>query len=100
MLLDNCYSGFVRSGALLSDADKEKLRKLSEEMGMLSLQFSQNLLKERKAYTLHITRKDQLGGLPETAVEAAAQAAKERKLKGWVFTLDAPSMGPFMQHST
>ena len=99
-LLEECYDGFVRSGALLCDDDKEKLRQLSEEMGMLSLQFSQNLLKERKAFVLHITKKDELDGLPDTAVEAAAGAARERKKKGWIFTLDAPSMGPFMQHST
>ena len=55
-LLDNCYDGFVRSGALLDKEGKERLRQLTEEASMLSLQFSQNLLKENKAYTLHITR--------------------------------------------
>ena len=84
-LLDNCYDGFVRSGALLDDEGKEKLRKLTEEASMLSLQFSQNLLKENKAYTLHITDEQQLDGLPDTAREAAAVAAKERNLEGWVF---------------
>lgn len=67
MLLDTSYDGFVRSGALLDEEGKEKLRKLTEEASMLTLQFSQNLLKENKAYTLHITDKDQLDGLPETA---------------------------------
>ena len=100
MLLDNCYDGFVRSGALLDDAGKEQLRKLTEEASMLSLQFSQNLLKENKAFTLHITDEAQLDGLPETAREAAAQNAKERDLQGWVFTLDQPSYGPFMTYST
>ena len=100
MLLDNCYDGFVRSGALLDDAGKEQLRKLTEEASMLSLQFSQNLLKENKAFTLHITDKAQLDGLPDTAREAAAQNAKERDLQGWVFTLDQPSYGPFMTYST
>lgn len=98
-LLDKEYDAFVRSGALLDEAGKEKLRQLTEESSMLSLQFSQNLLKENKAYTLHITDKAQLGGLPETAVEAAALAAKERKLEGWVFTLDYPSYSPFMTYS-
>ncbi|MBP5278450.1 MAG: peptidase M3, partial [Prevotella sp.] len=55
MLLDNCYDGFVRSGALLDEEGKERLRALTEEASMLSLQFSQNLLKETKAFTLHIT---------------------------------------------
>ena len=100
MLLDNCYDGFVRSGALLDDTGKEQLRKLTEEASMLSLQFSQNLLKENKAFTLHITDKAQLDGLPDTAREAAAQNAKERDLQGWVCTLDQPSYGPFMTYST
>ena len=100
MLLDNCYDGFVRSGALLDEEGKEKLRKLTEEASMLSLQFSQNLLKENKAFTLHITDEKQLDGLPETAIEAAAMAAKERQMEGWVFTLDFPSYSPFMTYST
>ena len=100
MLLDNCYDGFVRSGALLDEAGKEKLRQLTEEASMLSLQFSQNLLKENKAFILHITDEKQLDGLPETAREAAAQNAKEHEMEGWVFTLDQPSYGPFMTYST
>ena len=100
MLLDNCYDGFVRSGALLDEEGKEKLRRLTEEASMLSLQFSQNLLKENKAFILHITDEKQLDGLPETAREAAALTAKERNLEGWVFTLDAPSYSPFMTYST
>ncbi len=99
MLLDNCYYGFVRSGALLDDAGKERLRKLTEEASMLSLQFSQNLLKENKAFTLDITDESQLEGLPDTAREAAAQTAKEQGKEGWVFTLDTPSYGPFMTYS-
>ena len=100
MLLDNCYEGFVRSGALLDEAGKERLRQLTEEASMLSLQFSQNLLKEQKAFTLDITDEAQLDGLPETAREAAALAAKEQGKQGWVFTLDYPSFSPFMTYST
>lgn len=99
MLLDKSYDGFVRSGALLDDEGKDYLRKLTEEAGVLSLQFSQNLLKENKAYTLHVTDEKQLDGLPETAREAAAMTAKERNLDGWVFTLDMPSYSPFMTYS-
>ena len=98
-LLEDSYDGFVRSGALLNDTDKERLRSLTEEASILSLQFSQNLLKENKAYTLHITNEADLSGLPETAREAAAESARERNLEGWVFTLDAPSYGPFMTYS-
>jgi len=100
MLLDKCYDGFVRSGALLDAAGKERLRQLTEEASMLGLQFSQNLLKENKAFTLHITDESQLDGLPETAREAAALAAKEMEKDGWVFTLDVPSYSPFMTYST
>lgn len=100
MLLEKSYDGFVRSGALLDDEGKDHLRKLTEEAGVLSLQFSQNLLKENKAYTLHITDEKQLDGLPDTAREAAALTAKERNLDGWVFTLDMPSYSPFMTYAT
>lgn len=100
MLLDKSYDGFVRSGALLNDTDKDKLRKLTEESSMMSLQFSQNLLKETKAYELHITNEDELDGLPDTAKEAAALTAKEKDKEGWIFTLDYPSYSPFMTYST
>ena len=99
MLLDKCYDGFVRSGALLDDAGKERLRQLTEEASLLSLQFSQNLLKENKAFELHITDENDLEGLPDTAREAAAEAARERGKEGWVFTLDHPSYSPFMTYN-
>ena len=98
-LLEKSYDGFVRSGALLDDAGKDKLRAISEEASMLGLQFSQNLLKEKKAFKLHITDEADLAGLPDTQIQAAALAAKENNLEGWVFTLDFPSYSPFMQYS-
>ena len=100
MLLDNCYDGFVRSGALLDKEGKDKLRQLTEEASILSLQFSQNVLKENKAFTLHITDEKQLDGLPQSAIEAAAEEARQREQEGWVFTLDSPSYLPFMTYST
>lgn len=98
-LLQKSYDGFVRSGALLDEEGKAKLRALTEEGSMLSLQFSQNLLKEKKAFSLHITDENDLKGLPDTQKEAARHEAKERNLDGWVFTLDFPSYGPFMQYA-
>ena len=92
-VLKNNYEGFVRSGALLSEADKETLRKLSDEESRLSLQFSQNLLKETKAFKLVITDEQDLDGLPQTAIDAARQDDGT-----WVFTLDSPSYGPFMTY--
>lgn len=82
MLLDTSYDGFVRSGALLDEEGKEKLRKLTEEASMLTLRFSQNLLKENKTFTLHITDEAQLDGLPETAKAVAAHTAKEQEKEG------------------
>lgn len=98
-LLDSCYEGLTRSGALLDDEGKETLRKLTEEASMLTLQFQQNVLKENKAFTLHITDEKDLAGLPDTAREAAAQTAREQQKDGWVFTLDFPSYSPFMSHA-
>ena len=98
-LLEKSYDGFVRSGALLDEAGKDKLRAISEEASVLGLQFSQNLLKEKKAFKLHITDEADLAGLPDTQIQAAALAAKENNLEGWVFTLDFPSYSPFMQYS-
>ena len=100
VLLDDTYQSFVRGGALLDEEGKSRLRKLREEASMLSLQFSQNVLKERKSYTLNITDKNDLDGLPERVRETAHQEAIERGLEGWVITLDSPSYGPFMKYST
>lgn len=99
-LLDNCYDSFTRSGALLDEAGKKKLRDLTEEASVLSLRFSQNLLKENKAFSLDIKDETLLDGLPETAREAAAHTAKEQGKEGWTFNLDFPSFSPFMTYST
>ena len=99
MLLDRSYDGMVRSGALLDEAGKNKLRALTEEASMLSLQFSQNLLKENKAFWLHLTDKQQLAGLPDTALEAAAEEARSRGLDGWVVTLEPASYTAVMMYA-
>ncbi len=98
-LLKDTYEGFVRSGALLDEAGKEKFRTLTEEAGLLGLKFSENLRKEKKAFILHITDEKDLSGLKEHDIEMAKATAKEKKLEGWVFTLDGPSYGPFMSHA-
>lgn len=100
MLLTNSYDGFVRSGALLDEEGKDRLRKITEKASLLSLQFSQNLLKENKAFELLITDESQLDGLPNTAREAAHLAAKEKGKEGWLFNLDFPSYSPFMTYSS
>jgi len=99
-LLQKVYDGFVRSGALLNEEEKEQFRRLSEEASLLSLQFSQNLLKENKAFELHITNEEDLDGLPESARQMAAHTAQEQNKEGWIFTLDFPSYSPFLTYST
>ena len=98
-LLDKSYDGFIRSGANLSPENKEKFRAISKELNQLTLQFSQNNLKETNAFQLHLTDKKDLAGLPDSAIEAAALAAKEKRLEGWLFTLHAPSYTPFMTYA-
>ena len=95
-LLSDTYDAFVRSGALLSKEDKERFMAIETELAQLGLMFSQNELKQTNEFELHITNPDDLAGLPDTAREAAALAAKEKGKEGWLFTLDAPSYGPFL----
>ena len=99
-LLEKTYDGFIRSGANLSDADKETFRKLSMELSTLTLRFSQNHLKETNKYELVLTSEAELEGLPESIIEAAAHTAKEKGKEGWIITLQAPSYVPFMKYSS
>lgn len=99
MLLTNTYEGFMRHGALLSDEQKEQLRRISAELGVLSLQFSQNKLKDTNDFVLHLTDDTDLEGLPDSAIDLARQTAKEQNMEGYVFTLQAPSYTPFLTYS-
>ena len=98
-LLDDTYDGLIRSGANLDEKKKARLKEISNEMSLLDLQFSQNKLKEINAFELHITNEADLEGLPATAIDAARQTAKEKNKDGWIITLKAPSMSPFMTYS-
>ena len=98
-LLDELYDGFVRQGALLSTEQKKQLGELRKELGMAVLRFQQNELKDTNAFQLHITDEADLSGLPDSARDAAALAAKERGKEGWIFTLHAPSYGPFLTYA-
>lgn len=133
-LLDDTYRGFVRSGALLGDDKKQRFREISEEMSTLSPAFMQNTIKSAEAFELIIDNKDDLAGLPNSAIDAAAHAAQEKAhtkeaellarherrnvqdvpdeqittssnsvsqvYEGkWLFTLDYPSFGPFIQYA-
>lgn len=99
-LLDKTYKRFARGGANLNEADKATLRKINEELSLLGLQYSEQILKENNRFELVISKKDELIGLPKGVVEAAAEAAKERGHEGkWAFTLHKPSLIPFLQYS-
>ena len=98
-LLEDIYNGFVRNGANLLGEDKEKYRALCKELSLLTLQFSENNLKETNSYQMLLTKKESLAGLPEIIVEAAAETAKSEGKKGWAFTLHAPSYVPFMTYA-
>ena len=99
-LLEDTYKDFVRSGAALSPESKEKLRKINEELSMLQVKFGQNLLAETNGFKLILDKKEDLSGLPEGIIEQAASMAKSLNMEGkWVFTLQVPSMTPFLQYS-
>lgn len=98
-LTEDTYEGFVRSGANLQGTDKEKYRDLSRQLSLLTLQFSENNLKETNDYQLVLTDNSQLKGLPESAIEAARETAKEKGQEGWIFTLQAPSYVPFLTYA-
>lgn len=98
-LLENTYQSFIRSGANLAEKDKETFRQISASLSLNSLKFSQNLLKENNSYELVLTE-EQLTGLPDSAIEAYAQTAKEKGKEGYIVTLSIPSFGPFMKYST
>jgi len=99
MLLKKSYIGFTRNGANLSYKDKDKLREIDGKLSKLKLQFGENVLAETNKFYLQITNEKELSGLPDGVIEMAAQTAKEKKMTGWVFTLDYPSYVPFVTYS-
>ena len=98
-LLEKTYKGFVRSGANLSDADKELYSKYSEELSLAQLQYGKNSLAATNAFTLNLSDEAELEGLPDFVKEIGAEAARTKGVDGWVFDLTAPSYSPFMKYS-
>ncbi|HOF21390.1 MAG TPA: M3 family metallopeptidase, partial [Bacteroidales bacterium] len=99
-LLDNLYKNFVRNGALLGSEDQEKLKSLNQELSVLTVRFSQNVLAETNNYKLVIDNEADLKGLPETVVTTASEMAKAEGMEGkWIFTTQKPSMIPFLQYA-
>ncbi|MGB7529385.1 M3 family metallopeptidase [Sphingobacterium cellulitidis] len=99
-LLTKYYKDFVRNGALLSEDKKKQLREIDQEMSVLKLNFAEHVLADTNAYQLHITKKEDLDGLPDAIVEAAHELAKDEGKEGWIFTLDYPSYIPFMTYAS
>ena len=100
-ILENRHKAFVRSGANLSNEDKDKLRKINAELSLTSLKYGQNILAETNKYELVISDKKELAGLPQELINAAAEDAKAKGKDGkWVFTLSNSSVMPFLQYSS
>lgn len=100
MVLDKIYKQFTRNGIALPADKQERLRQVNKELGLLQQKFGNNLLAETNAFSLVIDNKEDLAGLPESAIEAAADEAKATGKEGkWVFTLKNPSYVPFMQYA-
>jgi peptidyl-dipeptidase Dcp len=99
MLLETTYSNFVRNGANLSDADKQRFREASEQLALLTLTFGQNVLAATNSYSCHITDERDIKGLPEGIADAAREEAKSKNLDGWLFTLHQPSYVPFLKYA-
>ena len=97
--LDRTLRDFRRAGAALNPADKQALEDLRLELSELGRNFEENLLEETAAYGKIVTDSDTLAGLPETALERAAQLAAERGEEGWLITLDMPSVQAVLQHA-
>lgn len=100
-LLEETYKAFVRSGANLKPEEKEKVKKINEELSVLGLKFRNNLLAETNGFKMYIEKEEDLAGLPQPVKNAAAAAAERDGQKGkWLFTPHRPSWTPFLQYST
>ncbi len=100
MLLDNTYKKFVRGGANLNNEDKDILKELNKELGLLSLKFGSNVLKETNKYITIVDSKEKLSGLPQSVIDAAASTAKDKGLDGkWVFTVQKSSLIPVLSYA-
>lgn len=98
-LLEDSYLGFQRSGANLEGDDKIRYAEINAELSQLSLSFGDNVLNETNAYTLHITKEEDLAGLPPYVIEAADNLAKSNNKEGWVFSLQFPSFFPLLKYA-
>lgn len=99
ILLEEKFRSFKKGGAELKGTERDRFRKITEELSVLSVKFEENLLSETNSFDLHLKSEDELAGLPDSLIEAASEEASLRGKEGWVFTLHYPSYVPFMQNS-
>ena len=99
-LLEDTWKSFARHGANLPADKKERFSALSEELSLATLKFGQNVLAATNAFTLHLTDEADLDGLPGYVRDMAASEAAGRGQSGWTFTLNQPSIGPFLKFSS
>ena len=99
-LLEETWKMFSRNGAALPPDQRKRFSEISEELSLATLKFGQNVLAATHAFTLNLTDEADLEGLPGFVREMAAAEAESRGEKGWTFTLDQPSYGPFLKFST
>ncbi|WP_173427669.1 M3 family metallopeptidase [Geofilum rubicundum] len=100
MLLKETYEGFVRNGAALSAEKQERYREINQELSVLTLQFGQNVLADVNDFKLIVDNEADLAGLPASVVATAAEAAANDGAEGkWLFTLQNPSVMPFLTYA-
>ena len=98
-VLEKIYKRFIRSGAALNEEQKAQLREINKELSTLELTFGQNILAETNAFKKFVTNKEELKGLPEGIIEAAAEEAKKEGKEGqWLFTTSKTSFIPVLQY--
>ena len=98
-IINNNLRDFKLSGAELNSKDKQRFREISQQLSLLGNQFSKNILDATQAWSLHITEKEKLSGIPQDVVEIAASEAKQADKKGWLLNLNIPCYLPIMQHA-
>lgn len=98
-VVENAVRDFTLSGVALPKEKKERFAQIQAKLSELSSTFSNNVMDATMGWTKHVTDKTLLTGMPESALDAAAQAAHQKDLQGYLFTLDIPSYLPVMLYA-
>ena len=98
-VIDNAIRDFTLSGVALPSEEKKRYADIQAKLSELSSTFSNNVMDATMGWSKHVTDEATLSGMPESARDAAAQAAHQKDLQGWLFTLDIPSYLPVMLYA-